>query len=266
MTLGFGRTRPRPVLVECDESRRRWVVVLESIADAALINANDPSRWDDESIDTALAGLASIHSARLGRTEALGREPWIVQRDESKWIEMAPLWRELARHAHARSAAFAAPRLRRIHDELVEDVASWAGALASLPQTLIHNDFNPRNIALRRDSSGLRLCAFDWELATVGAPQRDLAEFLSFVLPPDAAARTIARWVERYRALLVAESSVSLPPMEWKTGFRAALCELLVDRLAFYAMIDRVRPQRFLSRVVQSWLNIFGWTARRLDG
>jgi len=258
---GIRANTPRPVLIEQDDLRRRWVVVLESIADAALINANDPTCWDDGSIDAALTGLASIHSAWLGRTSELMRQPWLAPRAEGKWIEMAPLWRELARHAHARSTAFAAPRLRRIHAELVEDVASWAGALGSMPRTLIHNDFNPRNIALRRDASGLRLSAFDWELATVGAPQRDLAEFLSFVLRPDASREAVARWVERYRSLLAAESGVAFPRAEWELGFRAALCELLVDRLSFYAMIDRVRPQVFLSRVVRSWVNIYGVTA-----
>ncbi len=257
---GIRAHTPRPVLIEHDDSRRRWVVVLESIADVPMINANDPARWGDESIDAALTGLASIHSAWLGRTSELLRLPWLVRRDESKWIEMAPLWRELARHAHSRSTAFAVPRLRRIHDDLVEGVASWAGVLASMPRTLIHNDFNPRNIALRRDSGGLRLCAFDWELATIGVPQRDLAEFLSFALPPDAARGAVACWVERYRTLLAAESGVAFPRTAWKVGFRAALCELLVDRLSFYAMIDRVRPQRFLPRVVRSWLNLFECT------
>ena len=70
---GIRAHTPRPVLIERDDSRRRWVVVLESIADAALINANDPARWDDESIDAALTGLASIHSAWLGRTPELMR-------------------------------------------------------------------------------------------------------------------------------------------------------------------------------------------------
>jgi thioester reductase-like protein len=262
---GIRAHTPRPVLIERDDSRRRWVVVLESIADAAMINANDPARWDDESIDAALTGLASIHAEWLGRTSELMRQPWLVARDESKWIEMAPLWRELARHAHTRSPAFAAPRLRRIHDELVDDVESWAGVLASMPRTLIHNDFNPRNIALRRESGGLRLCAFDWELATLGAPQRDLAEFLSFVLPPDAAAEAVTRWVERYRSLLAAESGVTFPRTEWELGFRAALCEMLVDRLSFYAMIDRVRRQAFLPRVVRSWRNIFVCLGGRLS-
>ena len=60
---GIRAHTPRPVLIERDDSRRRWVVVLESIADVVMINANDPARWDDESIDAALTGLASIHSA-----------------------------------------------------------------------------------------------------------------------------------------------------------------------------------------------------------
>ena len=250
---------PHPVLVERDDARQRWVLVLESLAGATRINASDPAEWDEASIDAALAGLASVHSAWLGRTSELEHEAWLApRRDGREWVEMLPLWHALAEHAHARSPAFAVRGLRRLHDEVLEDIASWANAPSATPRTLIHNDFNPRNIALRRDSDGPRLCAFDWELATIGAPQRDLAEFLAFVLAPDAPWETIARWVERYRELLTAESGVALSRADWETGFRAAMCELLVDRLAFYAMIDRVRPQRFLSRVVRSWMNIFG--------
>jgi hypothetical protein len=34
------------------------------------------------------------------------------------------------------------------------------------------------------------------------------------------------------------------------------MAELLVDRLAMYAMVDRVRPQPFLSRVANTWMAI----------
>ena len=98
MTPVFGRTPRGPCSSSATTSRRRWLVVLESIDDAVLINANDPSRWDDESIDAALAGLASIHSVGLGRTEALAARALDCRRadDEQSTIEMAPLWRELA--------------------------------------------------------------------------------------------------------------------------------------------------------------------------
>ena len=249
---------PRPVLIERDDARRRWLLALESIDDAALINATDTARWDDASIDAALSGLASIHSAWLGRAAAVAAEPWLApRRDMAKRVEMTPLWAALAEHAHERSAAWGDHRVRRIHEGLVADVASWASVLDAAPRTLIHNDFNPRNVALRRAAGRLKLCAFDWELATLGAPQRDLAEFLAFVLPPGASVATVAGWVERSRSLLAAAAGVALPRADWEAGFSAALCDVLVDRLASYAMIDRVRPQHFLPRVVRSWLTLF---------
>ena len=107
-----------------------------------------------------------------------------------------------------------------------------------------------------------RLCAYDWELATIGAPQRDLAEFLCFVLAPETAADDAANWIQRYRSLLEEQTSVLIDPIEWEEGFRAALCDFIVDRLAMYAMIHRFRPQAFLPRVMRTWLalhNRFPW-------
>ena len=79
----------------------------------------------------------------------------------------------------------------------IDEVMSWlernkpkAGGSA-----LIHNDFNPRNLALRREVGGWRLCAYDWELATIGVPQHDCAEFLCFVLPPGSYATVLLREV-----------------------------------------------------------------------
>ena len=138
-----------------------------------------------------------------------------------------------------------------------ETSASWSRELDAAPRTIIHNDFNPRNIAIRRRHGRLVLCAFDWELATLGAPQRDVAEFLCFTLPPDASHDSARKWVERSRVLFAAAAEVEIDRARWERGFSAALCDLLVDRLAMLAMIDRVRPQSFLPRVVATWLNVF---------
>jgi aminoglycoside phosphotransferase (APT) family kinase protein len=155
-----------------------------------------------------------------------------------------------------------------IHERLVDGTAGWSAALAAQPQTLIHNDFNPRNIAIRRApapdgrADGLRLCAYDWELATLGAPQRDLAELLCFVLTPATTRAEVARWLDAHREALAVATGRAVDADEWEHGFRAALGELLVDRLSMYAMVHRVRAQRFLPRVVRTWLalhRLFPW-------
>jgi thioester reductase-like protein len=250
---------PRVVAVDRNDAEQRWLVALEWIDDAVLMNATDPAKWSDEAIDAALAGLAQIHAVWYAREAELCGEPWLAPaRDAAQRERMMPLWIALFEHARDRSAPWSNPRLRRAHATLVNDVRVWAATLDASPRTLIHNDFNPRNIAIRRSANGLALCAFDWELATLGLPQRDLAELMCFVLPASASSATILWWTERYRALLAGATRTVIDRTQWNAGFRAALADLLVDRIASYAMIDRIRPQRFLSYVTESWLNIHG--------
>ena len=118
----------------------------------------------------------------------------------------------------------------------------WWPSLEASPRTLIHNDFSPRNVAIRDVGGSLRLRAYDWELATLGAPQCDLAHFLCFVLDPDASREQIALHVERHRAALAGAAGTPIDPGAWEAGFGAALADLLINRLMFYVMIHRVRP------------------------
>ena len=81
-----------------------------------------------------------------------------------------------------------------------------------MPRTLIHNHFSPRNVAIRDVGGSPRLCAYDWELATLGAPQRDLAHFPCFVLDPGASGDEIALHVERHRAALAGAAGTPIDP------------------------------------------------------
>ena len=132
-------------------------------------------------------------------------------------------------------------------------VGRWWRELDHGPRTLIHNDFNSRNIGIRRTTAGPSLVAYDWELATIGAPHRDLAELLCFVLPPTVSATTVRQHLERHRRRLQLLSGVLLPTRQWHAGFACALADVLINRLSFYALIDRVTPQPYLTRVLQTW-------------
>ena len=249
------RNTPRVFATQSDDAAGQWLVVMESIDDASATVGVD---WSSGAIDAAIVGLAQIHAAGIARRDELMIARWQAPvRDERQRREMLPLWSALATHAFDHSPAWTDRRLRRTHERLVEQVSAWARALDAGPRSLIHNDFNPRNIVVREGARGLALCAFDWELATMGAPQRDLAELLAFVLPEGASRETIAWRVEQHRELLQREAGVDLDRGEWERGFSAALCELMVDRLASYAMVDRIRTQSFLPRVVRGWNNLF---------
>ena len=243
---------PSPLAVLRDDDRGEWLVALEYVSDARVANASDRA-WTNREIDAALHGLAVLHAVWRDRWTMLVSQSWLApQRSSAQMAAMIPLWSALAANARPAFMSWAGPALVKAHESLLCGIDRWWQPLGNSLQTLIHNDFNPRNIMLRGQS--LRLCAYDWELATIGAPQRDLAELLCFVLGPETAANDASFWLQRYLGLLEEQTKITIDRIEWETGFQAALSDFLIDRLAMYAMIHRFRPQLFLPRVVRTWL------------
>jgi hypothetical protein len=251
---------PAPVAVLRDDEQGEWLMALEYVSDASVANAWDRA-WMSIEIDAALRGLAVLHAVWRDRWETIVSKSWLApRRSSAQMAEMLPLWSALAANARPAFMNWAGPALVKAHESLLCGIDRWWQPLGNNLQTLIHNDFNPRNIMLR--GLPLRLSAYDWELATIGAPQRDLAEFLCFTLAPETSADDAPTWLQRYRDLLEEQTGITIDPIEWEAGFRAALCDFLIDRLAMYAMIHRFRPQPFLPRVVRTWLmlhNRFPW-------
>src|SRR6185295_13238529 len=129
--------------------------------------------------------------------------------------EMIDLWTTLAQHAAPAFDAFTNARgeMRAARADVLDRLPEWSTLGSSIPRTLIHHDFNPRNLVLRAGCDrSLRLCAFDWELATVGMPQRDLAELLCFTLPEGVTRAGVDDWVERHRRALARETGRNIDP------------------------------------------------------
>ena len=240
----------------------RVVLVLEHLSDMNLMNAVDCIRdWTSQRVEAVIDGLAEIHAVWYGRERELLQQNWIgAYSTADRLREAQPLWISLAEHA---SATFA-PWLEGVvcpFDLIAKIGDSW-NLIETLPRTLIHNDFNPRNIALRGGRPGdLQLCAYDWELATLGLPQHDLAEFLCFVLGPQHTASDLHGYVERHRQKLGSFSGRLIDQKTWQTGFVLSLEDLMINRLPAYTLIHRFQRQPFLERIVRCWARIYRMAA-----
>ena len=123
-------------------------------------------------------------------------------------------------------------------DKAITDLKYIMTLVSSVSQTLIHNDCNPRNMCLRlpcassvkTDNNSIKeitlqvsngqmipypdfrmMCLYDWELSTIGVPQHDVAEFLSFVLQPSTPLSTWLELLDFYRLHLQFFSGVEYP-------------------------------------------------------
>jgi aminoglycoside phosphotransferase (APT) family kinase protein len=249
-------TRHAPALLgsKMDDASGTWLMALEDLSGAQLLNSADtPEAWRRADIEAALAGLASLHAIWYGREAELRQKPWIgYVQSGTGMAEMSDLWAALAAHAAPAFSSWAHPDIASMQRRLIASIPRWWPALEVAPRTLIHHDFNPRNICLRNSA----LCAYDWELATIGAPQRDLVELLCFVLPGSSAGE-VQGWIDYYRLALEQASGALIDPDDWKLGFRAALYDLMIDRLATYALVHRIRRQSFLPRIVRTWWRLY---------
>jgi NADP-dependent 3-hydroxy-3-methylglutaryl-CoA reductase len=236
-----------------DDSREAYVLVLEHLADLRLMDsADNPRGWSRRYIEAALQGLGQIHAVWLGRERELLAQPWIgTPPDARSMVEMAELWDALAVHGAQEFPELvnqpALDRLRRY----IATLGDWWPKLEAMPRTLVHNDFNPRNVALRDDKT-LRLCAYDWELATLHVPQHDLAEFLCFTLPPEVQKRNVDYLVEAHRKALEQASGRPLDKARWREGYALALRDLAINRFGLYLMAHTFRYYGFMERTMKT--------------
>ena len=228
-----------PQIYDCYKNldREAFVVVMEDLSDLEMMNtADNVSGWKREHIEATIDGVAELHSIGLGRAEEMQLLPWLGEVMTSETMaELVPLWRALVDHAAEEFAEWfewddKTRVMTRIHE-----ISEWWPVYESLPRTLIHNDFNPRNIGFRRDDEGLRLCAYDWELATIQVPQRDLVEFLSFMELERYSDDDLMGFIERHRARL--EVRLSSKSSLLDSGCRALIWHFVTSVLTEFRSI-----------------------------
>lgn len=156
-----GAPRAWAVLVGPDGDRRG--LLLERLEGVPLAEVGSPDAWR-----AAARWLAGFHGRGL----------------PARWDEGAPLLlHDPALHARwleraARSGALAVldPAAR---ERLLEVHRLASDLVLSAPPTLLHGEFYPSNLIVRRGPSGWAVHPVDWEMAGAGAALLDLAALTS---------------------------------------------------------------------------------------
>jgi len=226
-----------------DENREIYILAQELLNEEKLLlfnTENHPELWQAHHIQSVIFTINEIHHSFKGLkkfpTSVQIFEPWQITPLYHKFAEIIALeyddndWSELPN----RMTGFI-QNLKKEHDAL------------NLPKTIIHNDFNSRNIAIR--DSG-EVCIYDWELAVIDFPHRDIVEFLTFVMPLDFDEQTFIKYLHFHFSLQNEEYSWS----DWKAGYIYSLKSYLVTRVSFYMTGKIIVDYPFAERV---FLNVF---------
>ncbi len=118
-------------------------------------------------------------------------------------------------------------------------------SIGDLPRTIIHNDFNPRNVAIRKNGD---VCIYDWELAVKNIPHRDVVEFLAFVIPDISKGDGWMGYLHNHSCLW----NKSMHDTEWLEGYIYSLKEFLVCRMSLYKTAEILMKLKFPDRVMDN--------------
>lgn len=230
----------------CDETREIFIIAQERLntAEMRLMDAeNKPELWTSDSVKSAITAIHLAH--QLYRQISPSKQPKSVKIFE---LEKAmPLYEKLVLIAIAedgRKALF-------LKNLLATTISP--NEVDGLYKTLIHNDFNPRNVAVRMNGE---ICVYDWELAVINYPHRDIVEMLSFTLPTNFPKEEMMSYLRYHFELNTPENS---DWTVWKKGYLLTLRELILSRILFYCAAEVVMKLKFTDRIYQNSVRMYNF-------
>jgi len=231
-----------------NDDREIHLILMEELAkdDFCLFNSeNQPEDWNQKHIESALQRAHHFHvdTAKLRQSDEvsvfLDYNPAEVISLYEKLIELVCT---IDRHVGK------VLLLKQLLAELIQ--FSTSSEKYHHLKTIVHNDYNPRNVAIRNDG---QVIVYDWELAVVNYPHRDTVEFLSFTLPTGFTRVMLDQYLEFDYNLHKHEGCSK---EEWFKLYHISAIEFLISRALFYEVAGIVVKYDFSSRVLENTLRM----------
>lgn len=236
-----------------DPQTETFIIIQELIKGDYLISpVNQPEIWNRKNKDLVFKKISTLHKKYLELSRAAVEElvpDLYLPTDESRKL-LLPLWIQLKNICFSLLPHQILQPLDEAWERSLQRYPHHDGFLKDHPHTLIHNDFNPRNIAIKPQSDAL---FFDWEFLSWGLPQRDLVEFLLFALNTEDFETQFAQDSQIYFQLFSGQMKDS---ELWNEGLRLALEDFLVTRLPFYVIIAQFSKSEYLERVIANLVKL----------
>jgi hydroxymethylglutaryl-CoA reductase (NADPH) len=227
---------------KCDEDREIHLLFIERLDEyeLRLFNSeNHPELWDSETVKSTIETITKAHK-------------YFEQNDcsvESNCVQLfnpevnRNLYEKLISIILLEEENFDQKKILAVLYRFLDDLSDRP-TVDSLPHTIIHNDFNPRNVAVRNNGS---VCIYDWELAVLNIPHRDIVEFLAFVLPDNFSESDIVRYLEFHATLW--EKTLN-------DTYLYAFKEFLICRVTFYKAAEVLMKLKFIDRVMSNCIRM----------
>ncbi|MFT7611573.1 MAG: hydroxymethylglutaryl-CoA reductase (NADPH) [Parvicellaceae bacterium] len=230
-----------------DTEREMYLFFIERLnaKEMKLFNSqNDPSLWNQETILNCIKAIHQVH-AEYVKNQFNSQIPSLTDFNALDSIELYQTF------IHVNRKDYSYLNLDDHFDYLNEVLNKWreSGIQFVGQRTLIHNDFNPRNVAVRANGDA---CIYDWELATINVPQRDIFEFLSFTLEENFSEESFWSTLRFHHQLSQEINGETYSWKDYLQDFETGGEDFLLTRVCFYMAGSTLVNYSFIERVFKT--------------
>ncbi len=229
-----------------DDEREIYLILMEylSKSDYKIINSElDSDKWCGQSIKTMIKGSVKLQS----QLKNIGDDELFTRTSKEEFLPFAQSSFQVLKDEYGR-------KYMRFLD-LYERALIYLDECdeSELNFTLVHNDFNPRNVAINHQG-GLKV--YDFELAALDVAQRDVIEFLSFVIDSSNIDMSFESILEEYKGLHFESIGCEVDEITWQKEIKFAFAKYIVTRLNLYALGNKLTRYPFLDKVIQNTVDM----------
>ena len=267
--------RPKTFMTISDVPNDISMVAMEDLRSGSFTHLDtvmDPSSWQRDDVMDAFQGIATFHALYYGNT---GNIPENIKNlidatnvtNPYNDVRARAFFRCLVEKLLENDVDLLGKKAARVLQKSIDNMDEVCGILSGSLTTLIHGDFNVRNVCLRKDAkpNEHRLCVYDWEDLRIMCPQHDAAFFIAHILTTAENDDVIEKWsdyFEMYRCCLLDELikiGATEEVMEtvrnkeqFKRVFDMCVVEMLWNRVGGMIIASKVHPLPFIPKLVKS--------------
>lgn len=229
-----------------DDERECYLILMEFLQQdrMKLINSElSPDLWSDQDLKSCIDGITNIHHSLSNFKSTDNKLSFLPFNEYSQFASDALEAINIEYGQKLDSA------ISLINDSWSFLANEHDSIVANNPKCVVHNDCNPRNIAITKDGVAK---FYDWELASIDLPQRDIAELISFVLISKNITMSVKEIITYHLETYNKIHNSTYDLETWEQGFRVALAKFMVTRLPLYLLGNRLKPYPFIENIIRS--------------
>ncbi len=234
-----------------DPSREVFMIFMERLQAEELLlfnSENHPTLWTDSLINKVISTINQVHSKFYDDTERAKLEhvkPFQVSKNLAFYESVLSFIR----------GEYEFLERDEVFVQMQNTLDEWKMKIPDpiFPSTLIHNDFNPRNVAI---TGSEKVIIYDWELSSYDLPHRDIFEWLAFTLEQEEIERKLEAFMRHHFKLLKQDYLESYQWSDYLSDFKVAGESYLLSRLSFYMAGSTLVHYPFTLRVFNTTIEM----------